>query len=982
MTECVQESNLSEAFEKVNASTISSLGLTVTEYRHKLTKAMHIHLASEDDENVFMVAFRTMPMDDTGVAHILEHTALCGSQRYPVRDPFFMMIRRSLNTFMNAFTSSDWTAYPFASKNKKDFENLLGVYLDAAFFSRLDPLDFAQEGHRMAFSDPKNPESDLVYQGVVFNEMKGAMSSPESQLWHRLSQHLFPSTTYQYNSGGEPSAIPSLAYEDLKAFYKSHYHPSNAVFLTYGDLPAEWHHSRIQQLALAQFEKGDTDIAVSKAKRHISPQRITEHYALEETSQKTYHVLAWLLGDVTDLHGVLDAYFLSRLLLDHSASPLMHALETTQLGTGPAPMDGVIDTTREIAFACGIEGSDPEHAEALESLVLSTLKTVQKNGVDQATCESVLRQLELEQREVGGAGYPYGLQLCLRALTPAIHRADPIAYLDMDTALVGMREKIKDKQFIPQLIEQLLLNNSHRILLTLAPDSTLADTMIKQEKKQLADAKEAMTEAQKKALIAQNTALDARQKQAEDMEILPKVTPQDVPESWHMAKGNTHAKGEQFVHTYAQPCNGLIYQDIVMPLSESAHWRYLPWFNACLTELGCGDDDYQAMQIKQYRASGGVGTSISFVADLDDPQILKGYFSLTGKALKSQNKSLAELMWTMLSKTRFDENARIKDMLHQYAESKRRSITGSGHSLAMLAAGSVHCMAANVEHQLFGLAGIAQTLNQLERIDDNQQGLREAFEVLHQDLLKAERASLLIADEADLYQAADEVISSMPASSKTPWSVWGSETLMVPPMQQLWVVDTQVNFCAKAYPTVGMTHPDAAVLSVLALILRNGYCHGAIREQGGAYGGGAVHSAGHHSLRFYSYRDPRLLETLDDFDLAVDWLLQQDWPESLLEEAILGVISQIDKPSSPSGEARRAFYHEYEGVTEAMLQQHRARVLHVDCDAIQRVAKTYLCPEKASTAVITNARTLDTLRDTEFLANATVFDLKGSDTSA
>lgn len=222
-----------KTFKFIRKHQIESLDLTVEQYEHVQTGALHYHLAADNAENVFMVALRTVPMDSTGVAHILEHTALCGSERYPVRDPFFMMIRRSLNTFMNAFTSSDWTAYPFASENKKDFQNLLQVYMDAVFFPNLDPLDFAQEGHRLGFSEMENPESQLEYKGVVFNEMKGAMSSQGSVLWQAFSEALYPTNTYHYNSGGEPRDIPDLSYEDFVAFHKHHYHPSNAVFMTF-----------------------------------------------------------------------------------------------------------------------------------------------------------------------------------------------------------------------------------------------------------------------------------------------------------------------------------------------------------------------------------------------------------------------------------------------------------------------------------------------------------------------------------------------------------------------------------------------------------------------------------------------------------------------------------------------------------------------------------------------------------------------------
>ena len=257
------------AFSQVEKNHIPSLNLSVEKYEHHKTGAIHYHLASKNEENVFLIAFRTIPMDSTGVAHVLEHTALCGSKKYPVRDPFFMMIRRSLNTFMNAMTSSDWTAYPFASKNKKDFNNLLKVYMDSALFSRLDRLDFLQEGHRLEFSEPNDPKSKLQYKGVVFNEMKGAMSSTSNVLWQTLNKYLYPTTTYHYNSGGEPDHIPDLSYDSLISFYKSHYHPSNSVIMTFGDTSAYDHQAQFEELALSQFSKLDSQIKVDDEKRYL-----------------------------------------------------------------------------------------------------------------------------------------------------------------------------------------------------------------------------------------------------------------------------------------------------------------------------------------------------------------------------------------------------------------------------------------------------------------------------------------------------------------------------------------------------------------------------------------------------------------------------------------------------------------------------------------------------------------------------------------
>jgi len=333
------------AFEHLRTAHIDALSLDVSEYRHKVTGARHLHLGADDDNNAFLVAFLTVPRDSTGVAHILEHTSLCGSERFPVRDPFFMMIRRSLNTFMNAFTASDWTAYPFASRNVKDFDNLLSIYLDAVFFPKLDPLDFAQEGHRVEFAQTGDRSSDLVYKGVVYNEMKGAMSSPLSALHQSLQAALFPTITYHYNSGGDPEHIPDLSYDDLKAFHARHYHPCNAIFMTYGDLPAIHHQQHFDSLALNRFEAQDIDLRVTDENRYPRPLEVQDHYATDEEdpSAKTYVVLGWLLGPSTDPVQTLEAELLSGVVLGDSASPLRRALETSPLGSAPAPICGFDD---------------------------------------------------------------------------------------------------------------------------------------------------------------------------------------------------------------------------------------------------------------------------------------------------------------------------------------------------------------------------------------------------------------------------------------------------------------------------------------------------------------------------------------------------------------------------------------------------------------------------------------------------------------
>lgn len=962
--EAVKPNKIHPAFQWQRSEAIDSLNIVIEEYRHIKTGAMHYHLNADNEENVFLVALRTLPEDSTGVAHILEHTALCGSERYPVRDPFFMMIRRSLNTFMNAFTSNDWTAYPFASQNRKDFDNLLNVYLDAVFFSRLDPLDFAQEGHRIEFSETDNSDSDLVYKGVVFNEMKGAMSSVPSTLWQTLCKYLYPNTTYHYNSGGDPEHIPDLSYEQLKSFYQTHYHPSNAIFMTYGDIAAIEHHQQFEELALKRFESLGKEISVDDEKRYYAPVRVEESYAYNEADgieNKTHLVIGWLLGKSTELEDTLTAHLISSVLLDNSASPLQKVLETTDLGSSPSPLCGLEDSNRELVFVCGLEGSEAECADAFEDMVMSTLEKVAEEGIPQEHVEAILHQLELSQREIGGDSFPFGLQLIMAAIPSATHRGDPIALLNLDPVLDKLRVQIQDPEFIKNKIRELLINNKHRVRLCMTPNGDLAASKDAAEARHLADIKAVLSEEEKLQVISQSQALAARQVQVDDETILPKVTLADVPADLHIPTGEKDDSALP-ISFYAQGTNGIVYQQIIIDLPQMAPelLDYLPYYTHCLTEVGLGEDDYLSTQNRQSAVCGGISAYTSSRGTIEDEQNVSGYLVISCKALLRKHGESTQLLHDTLENVHFDELARIREIVSQIRARREQSITGNGHGLAMLAASSGMSPTACLSHRLSGLQGI-QAIKALDTtLEDEagQQQLADKLKDIHQLILAAPRRILLVGEA----ERKTELIKTI----RKNWAGTAINGEMSEPfspdkirqqVRQVWETNTQVNFCAKAYPTVAMKHPDAAALTILGGFLRNGYLHRSIREQGGAYGGGASQDSTISAFRFFSYRDPRLVETLDDFDQSIQWMLNEDHQEQQLEEAILGVVSSIDKPGSPAGEAKQAFHNELFGRTAKERQEFRAAILKVTLDDLKRVTTCYLKPENASIAVLTNAST-------------------------
>ncbi|MCX5467454.1 insulinase family protein [Acinetobacter nematophilus] len=958
------------AFQLVRQHHVEALDILVSEYKHKVTGAMHYHLATDHDENVFLVAFRTQPMDSKGEAHILEHTALCGSEKFPVRDPFFLMIRRSLNTFMNAFTAADWTAYPFATQNKKDFQNLLEVYMDAAFAANLNPLDFAQEGIRIELED-----GQPVYKGVVFNEMKGAMSSPSDQLYHQLAHHLFPKTTYHYNSGGDPKEIPDLSYEELVAFYKSHYHPSNAIFMTFGDQSAYHLQEQFEKLALSKFTKGET-IYSKEEQRLTSPINVQETYAVdaEDLKDKTYHILSWLLPKTSDVKLRLGMRLVEGVLLENSASPLRHYLETCGYAQSTGPIMGVDDSNYEMTFYCGVQGSNPEHAETFRQGVLNILQEVASKPIDKNMVDAILHQIELHQREISGDGTPYGLTLILNGLGSAIHHNDPIHAWDVDSVIAEVKEELKDPMWLSNLIQVHLLDNPHRVQMTLVPDADKSAREAQEEKARLAKIGAALSDADKAEIIAQTEALKIRQETPDDLDLLPKVGLEDIPAELPIVQGQLReiiCNGiDTPLNLYHAGTNGIYYQQVLIQIPEQIVKS--PYFNllsVLMGEVGAGEYDYLELQQLQTAVSGGLGMGASLRSKTDDKGQISAWLTLTTKSLTDRFDAIG-LLKLAFEQLRFDEKDRIIELLQQRKTRWASRLSGSGHSYAMQTASRHMSALAKRDYDNTGLGALNWLGDLVAKIENDVDAYNEFIEELksiHRGLMLAPKQFLLVCEEHHSERLVEEV-----------QTVWDKLRVNQAPIylskveqddshaDQAWLIQANVQFCASAYQAVEVSHPDAAPLMVLAGYLRNGFLHSAIREKGGAYGGGASYDGNACSFRFYSYRDPRLAETFQDFDASLDWLLNKEQHAYQLEEAILGLVSSMDKPGSPAGEAITACYALLHGRTPAFRKQLRERLLNVTIDDLKRVTHTYLREQKPVRAVVAPVAKKDVLEQLGF----------------
>ena len=974
---------LHPSFELIQHRKIEALSLDVLISKHKQTGAMHYHLAHPSDENAFLVGFRTQPMDSKGEAHILEHTALCGSAKYPVRDPFFSMIKRSLNTFMNAMTAADWTAYPFATQNKNDYFNLLSVYLDASFFPNLHPLDFAQEGIRVELDEKGKPQ----FKGIVFNEMKGAMSGEIDQLYHSVAHHLFPTTTYHYNSGGDPADIPDLTHAELIEFHKSHYHPSNSVIMSFGNIPVQQTQAKLHEDALAQFGEGKKHESRPET-RLSAPVQVTETYTVDEVDKaQTHHAMAWLLPEITDPKQRLALRLLEGVLIEHAGSPLRAYLDSHPLATGPSPLLGLDDSHFEMVFYAGVRGSEAEHADAVEQGVLDLLQQVADSEIDPEAIETILHQIEIDQRHIGGDSIPYGLNLMLEGFSTAIHDGNPIDIWEVDEHLQWLREQVKDPSWLPGLLQKHLIDNPHRVRVTLVPDATKSAKLAEAEQARLDAIEATLTEADKQKLKEQAEQLTARQAAEDDLSLLPKVGLEDVPDSISFIHGKQVdiklAGDDSVLYQYEAGTNGLYYYQVIMPLAgqdELINHPLLPIYLGLLSELGTDTLSARDFQALQAAHSSGVTARISQRTSPQNPDLLSSYFVVATRALNRKPEAI-DLVKQVLEHSIFTEKDRIKELLQQRRAGWQSRLASSGHAYAMQTASRSMSRQAELEYVRSGLPALnalKEFLGNATEDESKWDELSSALVVLHKRLASLPKQAVIVCEPEQtenfkqlieqnwaqsLYtnkveQDSQALANSIPAEYTQLQLERGSAvpqeaaSLDRQADDMAWLVATNVYHNATAYPVVPADHPDTAALMVLAPYLRNGYLHGAIRERGGAYGGGAGYDANACAFKFFSYRDPHCAETFEHFEQSVNWLLNEPQKPEQLEEAILGIISGMDKPGSPAGEAVKSCFADLHNRGEAWQQKMRGNILAVTLEDLQRVATTYLKDKPSSKAVL------------------------------
>jgi Zn-dependent M16 (insulinase) family peptidase len=928
------------------------------EFIHRASGATVLHIEADDPENVFCLSFRTTPNSSDGVAHILEHTVLCGSDKYPVHDPFFSMTRRSLNTFMNAFTGQDFTCYPAASQVKEDFYNLLDVYVDAVFYPKIERFAFLQEGHRLEFEDAENPASPLSYKGIVYNEMKGALGSADARFWESMNAALFPDVTYGVNSGGDPKVIPELTHEGLKAFHSTYYHPSRCLFYFYGNLPIQDHLTYLEERVLAGVSNPGSLDDIPLQDRFRQRRSIVDEYPISEQDEeegKTQIGLGWLTCRILDQLELLALSVLDIVLMDTDASPLKKALLRSGL-CSEAEL-AISEELNEVPLVLKCKGCTSDAAPAILELVQNTLKELLQRGIPTSAVESALHQLELDRAEITGDSYPYGLSLFFRAGLLRQHAGQPEEALCIHSLFNQLHAKLENPDYLTGLIEKYLIHNPHQVLLTLNPSKDLEQREAADERARLDAIQKELSEDDARRLVKQARTLENYQTMHADDggDLLPIISASAIPKDPDdfSLQGSKLAGAD--IHWHDTFTNQFIYADLVFDLPQMPEddlW-IAQLFAQLLSQVGTAGRDYTETLELQQEHTGGLDASFAVFANVRKPSSLSPGIIVSGKALRRKAGPFFALLRDMVQEPSFEDSARLRELLIKHAHLLEQSLAPQALNYAMLLSGASHSAYSALNSQWNGLPYYWKVRDLVNHLDERLPQLQKRLQQLAQTLMHQYHAQLVLSTDADSFALCQKerfwgLLDYRPQDS----SPWKNGPQAQPLGDRGLIIPASVAFSSQVLPAVPYTHCASAPLALAAKLANRCLLHKRIREQGGAYGGGASYQSTVGTFSFFAYRDPNLSQSALAFQEAAELLAQGNFSEEHLREAKLEMIQKLDSPLAPGSRGITAFSWNRQGLNFETRRAFRHKVLESGCNAIKKAAEEFLLPAIPSSSLV------------------------------
>lgn len=929
-----------KSYELVDEVYLEDIMLNGYLLSHKKTKARIVVIPNDDDNKVFYIGFRTPPSDSTGVAHIMEHSVLCGSDKYPVKDPFVELAKGSLNTFLNAMTYPDKTIYPVASCNDKDFSNLMDVYLDAVFHPHIFKHKeiFEQEGWHYEL---ESTDSDLQINGVVYNEMKGAYSSPDAILEREIFSRLFPDNAYFYESGGNPKVIPDLTYDEFLDFYKKYYHPSNSYIYLYGDLDIEDKLNYIDENYLSKYDEAEINSTINKQKPFEEHIRIEKQYPIsqgEDEDDGTYLTYNYVL-DVSDnpIESVA-MEVLDYALINSTGAPIRKALMDAKIGK--TVIGGFEDGMIESMFSLGVKCANPEDEDRFLEIIRSEINNQITNGIDKKSIKAAMKSIEFKIRESDYGSNSKGLIVGIKLLDSWLYNDNkPFEHFNTLAVIEELKKKI-DTDYFEKLTEKYLVNNTHAAIVIAKPKRGLASKEDEILREKLSKIKSEMTEDELKEVISNTKHLKEYQETPspeEDLEKIPLLTREDLKKEERPIDLEEKDIGGIKVLHHNVSTNNINYLKLLFNINHIA-FEDLGYVSLLAKMLGLVDTEefsYADYCNEIHLNTGGIGSSIR-ISSLDGVNC-DMYFEVETKFLCEDIMSATHLVEQMILHSDFSDASRLKELVKMERTRVESRLSDSGHIVATLRATSHFSRPSLLKDITSGLEYYKFIKDLEENFDKRCHFLqKKCIELCHSVFRKS---NLLVSTTGD-DKVYDQLKTYLPRLGRhlfTDNYRKSNIELVCIKKNEAFKDASLIQYVARAGSFKARNFEYTGYLQILKTILSYDYLWIKVRVMGGAYGAMSTFER-QGTVALVSYRDPNLAETNDVFEKTGDYIRDFDANEHEMTKFVIGTVSGMDTPLTPKQRGERALYYYLNGVTFDMLQKERDEIINATAKDIRNLA--------------------------------------------
>lgn len=909
---------------------------------HEKSGARLFYLANDDDNKVFSISFRTPPADDTGVAHILEHSSLCGSRKYHLKEPFVDLVKGSLNTFLNAMTYPDKTVYPIASRNDKDFHNLMDVYLDAVFYPLIyeNKYTLRQEGWHYNID---SLDGELSYNGVVYNEMKGVYSSPDAYLENEAMKALFPDTCYRFESGGYPEAIPSLTQEAFLNFHKTYYSPENSFIYLYGDMNIDETLAYLDSEYLSSFTKtGNIHSEIAEQKPLERTAEIEASYPVdagEDCTAKTYHELSIVTGNSTDVETAMALRMLEAVLLESESSPLRRAL--MDAGVGQNISGSFSASMLQPVFSVRVSGSEKEQRDKFISVIYKTLQELTINGIDKKLLEATLNSAEFKLRESDFGAYPKGLIIGLGVMDNWLYGGDPIDGLCYNKYIAHLRQGLKGNYF-ESLIENYLLDNTHKAIVTLLPQPGKEEAEQKIAAAKMQEIKASMSTEELQKYIdecAELHRLQATPDSEEARASIPLLKRSDIRQQIEHIAQEEERVGENKLLYIPANTNKIAYTNFYFDITNipAADLPLCFLLTDIMGKFDTARYTYQEIATNAIMYTGGVAFNVRAMSAAENADDYRIYFSAKGKALVEKLPKMFELLEAIALESKLDDVKRFQELVSELKTDWDNNFFTRGQTVAMSRLYSYCSSGARVNEQdEFSYYHFLKQL--VENFDAEAPKVLHKLQILLQRFYEKSKFVLSYScEEQDREQVKAQCLSFI---EKLPEANTDGAAEILPAAMTNEAITTagKVQYVAAGGSYAKYGHKYVGAMAVLETILRYEYLWTKIRIQGGAYGATARFELNGLGV-FASYRDPQLEKSLQAYKELAAWLKTVEFPERELNKYVIGTISGLDTPLTNSMRIDRASTQYLKNVSEELRQRVRNEVINVTNEDLQKLGQ-------------------------------------------